>query len=312
MAERAPYRRDLAEGPETEAFWLRASDGVRIRVSHAAAKESEGTVFILPGRTEYVEKYGRNAADLVRAGFDVVSVDWRGQGMADRLSANIMVGHVERFLDFQKDWSAVRSFASQRGVPKPWHMVAHSMGGCIGLRALMGGTDMTAVMFTGPMWGIKMAGYLRPVAWLVPRLASLFGQGHRLAPGTSIKSYPASEPFEDNLLTSDPDMYAYMRRHVEAEPQFGLGGPSLTWLRSALEECDALAQMPSPAIPALCFVGSNERIVDRARIRKRMTDWKGGKLLLVDGAEHEVLMEGANTRRQVTGAAISLFSSFKA
>ncbi|MCR9108650.1 alpha/beta hydrolase [Marivita sp. XM-24bin2] len=312
MAERAPYRLDLAEGPEAEAFWLRTSDGVRIRVSHAAAKSSKGTVFILPGRTEYVEKYGRNAADFVRAGFDVVSVDWRGQGMADRLCANIMVGHVERFLDFQKDWSAVRSFANKRGVPKPWYMVAHSMGGCIGLRALMSGTDMTAVMFTGPMWGIEMAAYLRPVAWLVPRLAGLFGQGHRLAPGTSIKSYPASEPFEDNLLTSDPDMYAYMRRHVEAEPQFGLGGPSLTWLRSALEECDALAQMPSPAIPALCFVGSNERIVDTGRIRDRMKYWKGGKLLLVDGAEHEVLMEGANTRRQVTGAAVSLFSSFKA
>jgi lysophospholipase len=47
------------------------------------------------------------------------------------------------------------------------------------------------------------------------------------------------------------------------------------------------------------------------RIRDRMTHWTGGKLLLVDGAEHEVLMENANTRRQVIGAAISLFSSFK-
>jgi lysophospholipase len=72
-----------------------------------------------------------------------------------------------------------------------------------------------------------------------------------------------------------------------------------------------LAKLPSPAIPALCFVGSNERIVDTMRIRDRMTHWTGGKLLLVDGAEHEVLMENANTRRQVIGAAISLFSSFK-
>jgi lysophospholipase len=70
--------------------------------------------------------------------------------------------------------------------------------------------------------------------------------------------------------------------------------------------------LPSPALPSLCFVGSNERIVDTTAIRERMTHWKGGKLLLVDGAEHEVLMESPNTRRQVTGAAISLFSSFKA
>jgi lysophospholipase len=311
MADPAPYRDDLADGPDTNAYWLRTSDGVRIRAGHAAAQESKGTVFILPGRTEYIEKYGRTAKDFVRAGFGVVAVDWRGQGMADRLGANPMVGHVDRFLDFQKDWSAVCAFARKAEIPKPWHMVAHSMGGCIGLRALMNGSDMASVMFTGPMWGIQMAGYLRPVAWTLPRLAIALGQGHRLAPGTSIKSYPASEPFETNLLTSDPEMFDYMRSHVESEPQFGLGGPSYAWLLSALQECAVLATMPSPALPALCFVGSNERIVDTTAIRERMTHWKGGKLLLVDGAEHEVLMESPNTRRQVTGAAISLFSSFK-
>jgi lysophospholipase len=312
MADPAPYRNDLADGPETRAVWLRSSDEVRLRAGHAAASNSKGTVFLLPGRTEYLEKYGRTTRDFVQAGFDVVSIDWRGQGMSDRLSGNPMVGHVERFLDFQKDWSALCAFARKRGLPKPWHMVAHSMGGCIGLRALIAGSDMTSVMFSGPMWGIKMAAYLRPVAWTLPRLVRAFGQGHRLAPGTSIKSYLLSEPFEDNLLTSDPEMFDYMRRHVLAEPQFGLGGPSYTWLLSALQECAALAQMPSPSIPALCFVGSNERIVDTMAIRDRMTHWKGGKLLLVDGAEHEVLMEGPNTRRQVTGAAISLFSSFSA
>lgn len=311
MADSAPYRDDLAEGPDTNAYWLRTSDGVRIRAGHAAAPDSKGTVFILPGRTEYIEKYGRTAKDFVRAGFGVVAVDWRGQGMADRLGANPMVGHVDRFLDFQKDWSAVCAFARKAELPKPWHMVAHSMGGCIGLRALLNGSDMASVLFTGPMWGIQMAGYLRPVAWTLPRLAIALGQGHRLAPGTSIKSYPASEPFETNLLTSDREMFDYMRRHVESEPRFGLGGPSYAWLLSALQECAILATMPSPALPALCFVGSNERIVDTTAIRERMTHWKGGKLLLVDGAEHEVLMEGPNTRRQVTGAAISLFSSFK-
>jgi lysophospholipase len=306
----APYRDDLADGPETKAFWLRASDGVRVRASHAAAKDGKGTVFILPGRTEYIEKYGHTASDFVRAGFDVISIDWRGQGMADRIGANPMVGHVDRFLDFQKDWSALRGFARDRGAPGPWHMVAHSMGGCIGLRALMGGSDMASVVFTGPMWGIRMAGYLRPLAWALPRIAKTVGLGHLLAPGTSIKSYPASEPFESNLLTSDREMFDYMRGHVLAEPQFGLGGPSLSWLGSALDECAALAKMPSPAMPALCFVGSNERIVDTTSIRDRMTHWKGGKLLLVDGAEHEVLMEKPATRRQITGSAISLFSRF--
>ncbi|MFP7672870.1 alpha/beta fold hydrolase [Marivita sp. S0852] len=308
MADPAPYRADLAEGPQTQAHWLRTSDGVRIRVGHAPGSQAKGTVFILPGRTEYIEKYGHTADDFTGAGFDVLTIDWRNQGMADRLSPDPMVGHVDRFQDFQKDWAAMRAFALQKALPKPWFMLAHSMGGCIGLRALVQGADMTAVVFTGPMWGIMMAPYLRPAAWVLPRVMGLFGQGHRLAPGTARESYLTSAPFKDNLLTTDPGMFAYMRRHVEAEPRFGLGGPSYSWLQSALTECGALANKPAPAIPALCFVGANERIVDTQAIRDRMTRWSGGKLLLVDGAEHEVLMEAANTRRQVTGSAISLFS----
>ncbi len=307
MSDPAPYRSDLAEGPQTDAYWLRTSDGVRIRVGHAKGVSGKGTVFLLPGRTEYIEKYGHTADDLVAGGFDVLTIDWRGQGMADRIGADPMVGHVAQFTDFQKDWSAMVSFAKAENLPRPWFMIAHSMGGCIGLRALVNGADMKAAVFTGPMWGITMAPYLRPVAWAVPRLAALFGQGHKLSPGTSIKSY-LTEPFENNMLTSDPEMFGYMKRQVEAEPQFGLGGPSLTWLGTALDECSALKKAKSPAIPALCFQGSNERIVDTSEIRDRMKAWPGGKLLLVDGAEHEVLMEHPNTRRQVTSSAISLFS----
>ena len=146
----------------------------------------------------------------------------------------------------------------------------------------------------------------------MPRLAKAVGQGHRLAPGTSIQSYLHSAPFDDNLLTSDRAMFDYMTRQVLEEPRFALGGPSYSWLGSALSECQALSAMPSPAMPALCFQGANERIVDTRSIRDRMIRWPGGKLLLVDGAEHEVLMEGASTRQQVTGAMVSLFSSFAA
>ena len=265
MIEPAPYRADLAEGPQTDAFWLDSSDGVRIRVGHAKGTQVKGTVFILPGRSEYIEKYGHTSTDFVDAGFDVLSVDWRGQGLADRLTDNPLVGHVGRFQDFQKDWATLRGFAATQNLPRPWFMVAHSMGGCIGLRALVQGADMKAVVFTGPMWGITIAPYLRPLAWVLPYVAAMLGQGHRLAPGTSSESYLVASPFEDNMLTSNPEMFDYMRRHVLAEPKFGLGGPSLTWLRTALEECDALAGKPSPAIPALCFVGSQERIVDVAR-----------------------------------------------
>jgi len=55
MAESAPYRSDLADGPDTRAVWLTTSDGVRIRAGHAApGGDAKGTVFVLPGRSEYL------------------------------------------------------------------------------------------------------------------------------------------------------------------------------------------------------------------------------------------------------------------
>ena len=61
----APFHADLADGPPGgRAVWLRTADEVRIRAGLWRGGD-KGTVFLLPGRTEYIEKYGRAAGDLV-------------------------------------------------------------------------------------------------------------------------------------------------------------------------------------------------------------------------------------------------------
>ena len=61
----APLFHDVADAPaDGRAFWLHAADGVRLRVGLWRHEGAQGTVFLLPGRTEYIEKYGRAAADL--------------------------------------------------------------------------------------------------------------------------------------------------------------------------------------------------------------------------------------------------------
>ena len=75
-----------ADGPQGGvAQWLTTSDGVRVRVAVWGRDAPKGTVLLFPGRTEYVEKYGRAAGDLLARGFATVAIDWRGQGLADRL-----------------------------------------------------------------------------------------------------------------------------------------------------------------------------------------------------------------------------------
>ncbi len=306
----APFFDDLAEGPENAAaWWVRASDDVRIRMGVWPCDGAKGTVLLFPGRTEYVEKYGRAAADLARRGYATVAVDWRGQGLADRLLEDAAVGHVLEFADYQRDVQAVLAAVERLDLPQPLHLIAHSMGGCIGLRALMNGLPVNSAVFSAPMWGIIISPVRRPVAWALGWSASRLNLGNAMAPGTSPIHLVTSDPFKGNPLTTDQDMFDYMHRHLAAQPELSLGGPSIRWVHKALVEMRALARMPAPNLPCVTFLGTAEKIVDPARITARMDSWPGGELVMLDGAEHEVMMEAPAIRNRVFDRAAALFNA---
>ncbi|MDT8856704.1 alpha/beta hydrolase [Paracoccaceae bacterium Fryx2] len=308
MSDTAPLYAGIAEGPaDGRAFWLTAADGVRLRAAHWPAPQAKGTVLLFPGRSEYAEKYGIAAGDLAARGYHTLVIDWRGQGLSDRALADPMTGHVGDFSEFQLDVEALADLADTLYLPGPRHLMSHSMGGCIALRSVMMGLPVRSAVFSAPMWGIRITPALRPVATTLGWAAQWAGQSHRYAPGTSAATYVADAPFEDNVLTTDPEMYALMQRQVAEHPELGLGGPSLGWLRAALIECRALAALPAPDLPALTMIGSRERVVDPAPVQARMANWPKGRLEVVPGAEHEVIMETAAIRARFFDAACALF-----
>ncbi|QUJ75164.1 alpha/beta hydrolase [Sulfitobacter albidus] len=304
----APFFTDVDPGPAGgHALWAKTSDDKRIRLGVWPKEGARGTVLMFPGRTEYIEKYGRTAAEFAARGLATLAVDWRGQGLADRLLDDPLIGHVDSFPDYQKDVATVMRAARTLNLPRPYFLVAHSMGGCIGLRAVMEGLGVQAAAFTGPMWGIHIAPHMRLPARILTKLMPRLGRGHSLPPGTKLTPYVLSEPFEDNQLTTDPELYDMMRLQSQAHPELQLGGPSFVWLGEALEETAHLAERAAPSLPCLTFVGTNERIVDVPRIHARMENWKGGQLRVIDGAEHEVLMELPEIRGPLYDEIAALF-----
>lgn len=306
----APFHADLAEGPaQARAWWMTTSDGLRVRIAHYGSQGAQGTVLLFPGRTEYVEKYGRVARILSEAGYHTLTIDWRGQGLADRMLGERRTGHVGVFEDYQRDIAAMLHLADDLGLPQRKHMIGHSMGGCIGLRAVLDGLDVASCVFTGPMWGIRISDPVRPAAWAISRVSKTVGLGHLIAPGRGVDSYVASNTFPNNLLTTDPEQWDYMRGQILAIPELQLGGPSLNWLHEALAETRRLSRQPSPNMPCLCYCGTNERIVDIDRIRSRMARWPQGRLDMVETGEHEILMESAPIRDRVLSEMIDQFDT---
>lgn len=308
--ETAPFHSDMADGPAGgAAYWLRTRDGVRIRIG-VWGQGVRGTVLLFPGRTEYIEKYGRAAQDLRQRDFATVAIDWRGQGLADRLVPDPLVGHVGAFSDYQLDVAAVLDALPRLDLPEPLFLIGHSMGGCIGLRSVMEGLPVKAVSFSGPMWGIQMHPATVPAAWALSCAARTFGLGARYVPGTTgNSSYVATAPFDGNELTNDPEMYAYMRGHLKAVPELALGGPSLHWVNEALREMKALERMPSPMLPCMTALGTAENIVSTSAIRKRMARWPGGTLDVFQNGRHEVMMELPEMRTRYFDHVAALFSA---
>ena len=304
----APLFTAVAPGPGGgRAFWAQTSDDKRIRLGLWPLEGARGTVLLFPGRTEYIEKYGFCATELAQRGLATMAIDWRGQGLADRRRPDARIGHVDAFGDYQKDVAAMLRAARELNLPRPFFLLGHSMGGCIGLRAAMEGLPVQAAAFTGPMWGIYVAPQRRAVAWSLAQMMPRVGQGHRLPPGTTIEAYPAAAPFEDNLLTTDPQMYDMMRDQLVAHPELSLGGPSFVWLREALAETKHLAGRSAPNLPCVTWMGSNERIVAKQRVIERMAGWKGGRLEIVEGGEHEVLLELPELRNPIFDGLERLF-----
>ena len=98
---------------------------------------------------------------------------------------------------------------------------------------------------------------------------------------------------------------------MHSYPDLALGGPSLHWLHEALKETRILRARPSPDVPAITFLGDQEKIVDIAAIHDRMARWSNGRLEIVPGGEHEVLMEAPQMRSDIFDQAKTLFDTHR-
>ncbi|MEH6360483.1 MAG: alpha/beta hydrolase [Amylibacter sp.] len=291
MTDAAPLFTDIARAPKGgRAQWRICSDGVRIRVA-TWKKGTKGTILVFPGRSEFIEKYGPTVQYILDMGFSAAVVDWRGQGISDRISANHQLGHVKHFLDYQKDVDEVLNTVKDAGLPDIHTLLSHSMGGTIALRALHNGLQVKKTVFSAPMWGIYIEPVLRIPAQIISNIGPLIGFARKFSPNTTPNNYVQENPFETNTLTNDKETYQWMISQLNAHPELGIGGPSINWLHQALLECARLRRLPPPEHDCLCLLGSQEAIVSPNAINRIMAEWTNGKLVSIDGAQHEVLME---------------------
>jgi len=272
-------------------------DGLAIRWGYAAANASpaSGTVLFLNGRTEYMEKYGDVFEALSERGYGVYSLDWRGQGLSDRLLPDSQKGHVDDFEDYLRDLEQLMSIVQGRRAQPPFLLLGHSMGGHLALRYIERHPDQVArAVLSAPMIDIQVPQLLprRLLRWLVAA-ALRRGRSDRYVFGSGPLS-ARDRRFEGNPLTSDPMRFQRNLDLIERDPRLALGGVTFGWLSAALHSIDEMAApdfVRSLTLPLLMATAAEDRIVSRraqAAFCRRAPDCRQ---LVIEGARHELLVE---------------------
>ena len=274
---------------------VRADDGIGLRVAHwrPTTRLVKGTVCLLQGRAEFIEKYYETIAELRRRGFAVVAFDWRGQGESQRQVPDPHRGHVARFDDYRRDLKAIEDAVLRPLMPLPHHCLAHSMGCAVAFTgALEGWLPFDRIVAMAPMLSIRMIRW-PATSFLLARILSALGQGRRYIPlggPTSI----ATKSFAGNRLSGDPGRYA---RNAEAARTVGagaVGDPSIAWVVGAFRTMARLADPRVPTLirtPILVFAAGADPVCDTATTERFVSRLGSGFLIVLPDARHEILSE---------------------
>ena len=112
-------------------------------------------------------------------------------------------------------------------------------------------------------------------------------------------------PFDLNKLTSDPARYRRNCRLYDTYPQLALGGPTMAWVRAACEAVEIVQDadfMARIQVPVLFIAASADEVVSTQAVADYARRLRGGMVLTIDGARHEILQEADIFREQFFAA----------
>jgi lysophospholipase len=280
---------------------LQTADGARLRaVRWTPSLAIRGTVAIFGGRGEFIEKYFEVTNNLLARGFAVAALDWRGQGGSDRPLRNARKGHVDDFSQFERDLDALVARILEPHCPRPWVGLAHSMGAAVLIIADAGGRrPFDRLVLTSPMIAVNGVNHRGPIRYPVGALAAL-GFGGAFAPGHGAETF-WTRAFEGNVFTSDAKRFGRIAGLARSAPHLFLGGPTIGWTNAAFR---AMRRFDDPSFPGevttptLIVASGADRVTDCAATERFARRLRNGRVVVIAGAEHEIMIERDALRDQ--------------
>ncbi len=229
-----------AEAKHEEGF-LNSADHLRLYWQRYRPPSPKATVAVLHGGGDRSGRYPALTAGLVRAGFEVALLDFRGHGQSDGRR-----WHVDAFSDYLADIDAFLGRLCQDGYAGKLFVAAHSMGSLIAAR-----------------WGIdhwrEPAGFVlsSPYLRLAMRPPLLKVWGARLA-GRVVPWLPVDTGLTSEALTSDPEM----RTWTDHDPLYGRKTTPRWFDEAGRAQREVLERAKEFRAPLLVLAAGDDAIAD--------------------------------------------------
>lgn len=292
--------------PNPKCGKVRTPDGINLRYARwkTAAPPAKGTVILLHGRSEYIEKFYETVTDLRQAGFEVLTFDWRGQGGSDRLLGDPRRGHVDSFDQYVVDLDTILSEIALPDCRGPHFILAHSTGSLVALLAAPGlANRIDRMVLASPLVRFGDTGLHQRVLKIVSGLMCATGLGTVYL---ARRSNPdAIHDFTANLLTSDTRRFTRNAAFDAERQDLAIGGPTAAWIFAACQAMDRIDDpdfIASVTIPTLLVCAGNDRVVSNRAAEEFGYRMRSGRTLTIHGARHELLQERDVLREQLLAA----------
>ncbi|WP_299345278.1 alpha/beta hydrolase [uncultured Maritalea sp.] len=289
-----------------QAGYFSTQDRVRLRyaIFPALGQKKRGTICLVQGRTEYIEKYFETIVDFQTRGFQVAAFDWRGQGGSDRLISNPKLGYVEDFDDYVTDLVDFHAQILLPDCPPPYFLVGHSMGGLVSLLAATRDRLMfDRVFLSAPMVSVDTGVSLATAA-------TILGAGKYLGLGRLPLNpwnfpHPSEATFPGNDITSDHSRYMRMVKTLDHRPDLEIGAPSIGWGAAsfkAMLRANTSEFASEIRLPVLMLGAASDSVVSTPAIEQLGISMRIGRHAVLPNSRHEIFMETDAIRAQAFAA----------
>jgi lysophospholipase len=291
---------------KAQCGFLDAAGGLKLRYGQfAPSGPASGTMLLLQGRGECMERQFETIRDLNARGLHVLSFDWRGQGGSPRAEQPGRRGHISSFSKYLGDLELLVQQVMLPDCPPPYFMLGNSMGAHIGLLAIARHNWFDAAVMISPFIDVAPSRLPHWFKLLVTGSMTVLGMG-RLRVPLYRDGEPDEESFAGNPLTSDRVRYNRNIRLWQAARHLSAHIPSAGWAFAALRSCTRLQKLDDRTplkCPALLVVAGQDTVVSNEAIQQFARHVPGAAPVVINGARHDILSEQDIYRDQLFAAA---------